>query len=407
MSDDSFLDDGSTDFSAVNSILGFQYQIRYALYLLFDTQRRLGPDVSIDIERIDDIDVRHADSITKLVQTKNTATVLTNSSAPFWKTIRIWSNAISTGKIDLNHLDEFALVTTSSGPVRDNSLVQLLQRSEPADRSTAIIQMRALASKNRLQKTMGKAYQAFLDLTPAHQHLLVSKIKITTHAPTFQQLDELIYRQLVHGPPGRQREFGRTLFDRWNGLVEAYLRDANRTNITWQSLQLLLHEISNEFRDDNLPLPFLDLLKEVLPALSDDNRTFMRQLVAINATEDILLRAQRLQLYAAKLFGYWQRHVFVRPDEVIKYSLRLCNECKIQHESATLNILFAGISPEQVGAQIYLWAIDTAPHKSEFRIRSGFGDLDVTRGFFHELANRARLGWHPKWPEMFTERGTE
>jgi hypothetical protein len=60
-----------SDFSADQSILGFKYQLRYALLLLFEAQRGPGGfDVGVDIERVDDIDVQAHGKTTKLVKPK-------------------------------------------------------------------------------------------------------------------------------------------------------------------------------------------------------------------------------------------------------------------------------------------------------------------------------------------------
>lgn len=391
---------GPVDFSADDSILGFKYQLRYALYLLWEAERTYGLDVAIDIECIDDIDVHAADKLTKLVQTKNTATVLTNSSAPLWKTLRIWSEAIREGIADPSSV-KFELVTTSPNPDDDLAIVNLLQQNTSHARQAALSRMRALAANKRGQQTLGPAYRAFHDLPPDQQEQLVQKIVIQTSAPTFDQLDQLICDRIDHGPPGKKKPFAKVLFGHWDQLVEIHLREGKRTKITWQELQSLLHEISMQFQEDNLPTEFIGILQHAFPSLSEDNRTFMRQLLAIGATERQRERAQRDCLRSTQLLGFWQRHILVRPDEVLKHSQRLVGECELQHENAEARPDFAVTSAQECGRQIYHWAIDIAPHKEGLRIRPRCADPDVIRGCFHRLADGPQLGWHPDWPTMF------
>jgi hypothetical protein len=391
----------SSDFSADTSILGFKYQLRYALLLLFQAQRTSGLDVSIDIERIDDIDVRSDDRVTKLVQTKNTSTVLTNSSAPFWKTIRIWSEAIRRGKVTLSDIQTFELVATSTGPTDDTAIVRRLQHGDATQKQIALTEMRILAAANRTQATLGAAYLAFFSLLPDQQAALVEKITVTTEAPSFDELDELITRQIVHGPPDKRVAFSKVLFAHWDHLVECYLRSKSQTAIGWDVLQTLLHEISLQFEEDNLPTDFVGMLQEALPELSNDQRIFIQQLIEINANTSEKLRAQRTFLKASNLLAFWQRNLLVRPDEVTSHASRLIEECNIQHGVVIGNPLFASLTRKQIGLQVYLWALNTAPHLEACRIRRKCIDLDVIRGSFHALADRRKLGWHPDWSTRF------
>lgn len=392
----------TSDFSADASILGFKYQLRYALFLLFEAQRTGGLDVSIDIEQIDDIDVQMANRVTKLVQTKDISTVLTNSSAPFWKTIRIWCDAIRTGAVDLTHIQKFSLVSTSNGPHDDTAIVSRIQQGTPESRHLALDQMRTLAAAKLNLATLGRAYRAFHELPHPQQQALVEKITVITNAMSLDVLDKCICEQIVHGPPDKRLAFGKVLFGRWDSLVEGYLRERPRPAISWNTLQMLLHEISLQFSDDNLPLDFVGMLKDAMPSLADDQRTFVQQLIAIGATAHQQQRAQRLFLRTTQLLGFWQRHVLLRPDEVSAHIKRLSDECELQHETAATSHQLATATPLQIGLHIYNWATNTAPHQDGFRLRKKCDDADVIRGCFHQLADRPLLGWHPDWKRMFT-----
>jgi hypothetical protein len=391
-----------SDFSADDSILGFKYQLRYALYLFFDARRSNGLDVAIDVERIDDIDVLASNKLTKLVQTKKTATVLTNSSAPFWKTIRIWSEAIRRGDADPSTIGSFELVATSPNPAADSAIVNLLQNNTDQSRQTALSKMRSLAANNRTQSTLGTAYQAFHDLPSQQQEQLVGKIVIRTNAPTFDELDQLIYGQIVHGPPDKREAFGQVLFGCWDQLVETYLRNHDKVQIPWQNLQSLLHQISMQFAEDNLPIEFIGMLRAATLSISNDQRTFMRQLAAIGATDRQRQRAQLNHLKSTQLLSFWQRSLLLRPDEVLLHNKRLIEECEVQHETLEADPNLSGSAPETVGQRIYDWAVNTAPHKEGLRIRRSCIDLDVIRGCFHNLADGPQLGWHPNWSVLFS-----
>ena len=388
-------------FSADESILGFKYQLRYALYLLFAALRTHGLDVEIDIERIDDIDVIASNRITKLVQTKRTVAVLTNSSAPFWKTIRIWADAIRTNKVSLDEIEEFRLVATSDPPQGDDTIVS--QLSNPDDRTaiaTALNTMRTLAESKRDQLTLGRAYREFHELLPEQQAALVEKIRIVTNAPSFDKLDRLIRDQIVHGPPDKREAFSRVLFGRWEMLVEDYLRSSDKPRIIWDQVQSLLHEISLQFTESNLPSTFVDMVSGILPEPTDDDRTFVMQLREIHATDAQIRRAQKDHLRSSQLTSFWLRYLLVRPDEIMTHSVRLIDECGNRHEfevSENCN----DDQLVQIGKSVHEWAMTIAPTIETMRLRKNFDDMPVIRGKFHDLADHPKLGWHPKWETKF------
>ena len=105
-----------TDFSAKEPSLGYIYQIKYALLLLLTNSRDLENPV-LRIECLDDIDITDVNS-TNLYQTKlhiKSKAHLTDSSVDFWKTIRIWSQYILDGTIDINKTN-LSLITTENIP---------------------------------------------------------------------------------------------------------------------------------------------------------------------------------------------------------------------------------------------------------------------------------------------------
>jgi hypothetical protein len=121
--------------------------------------------------------------------------------------LRIWADAVRTGKVDVDQIQLFQLVTTSSGPADDAAIVSLLQQDDQESRQSALAQMRRIASSKRNAQTLGVAYSEFDDLPAAQQEKLVSKIQISTNAPSFDDLDRRIRQHIVQGPPGKQARY--------------------------------------------------------------------------------------------------------------------------------------------------------------------------------------------------------
>lgn len=395
-----------SQFAAHDAILGFKYQIRYALLEFLKARAQFGPDIGIAVERIDDIDVEVAGRVTTLIQTKNTATVLSNSSQPFWKTIRVWCDAITSGKVRDIKAVEFILVSTSDTG-EESITSKLIDSASNKDRTAALEQMQITARDKRNAKALGRAFKSFDDLLPQQQFDLISRIRVRPNALTFDELDQEIRKQNQHGPPGKEVAFAKVLFGRWEMLIEKYLRSKDESVIPWIILQSLLHETAGQFQNDNLPITFDGMVQGAFPDLGSDERCFIRQLESIGATEKQRRRAQISQLRATQLKSFWQRHLLVRPDEILGHEKILIAECEVQHEASDENDESSELDPEEIGMQIYDWAMLQAPFLEEMRIRSKCVDADVIRGTFHDLADRPSLGWHPLWETMFAHSNAE
>ena len=102
----------SKTFSAKEPALGYYYQIIRGLVLLLDEYRMESP--SLSFECLDDVSIENEEE-TDLYQLKlhvSTAQ-LTDRSADFWKTIRVWSEGIADGTY-IPERTIFTLITTAS-----------------------------------------------------------------------------------------------------------------------------------------------------------------------------------------------------------------------------------------------------------------------------------------------------
>lgn len=385
--------------SADAAILGFAYQIRFALHLLLSSWNSLGSDAAVTIERFDDIDVSDASRVLHLVQTKRTATALTNASAPLWKTLRVWTDAIAQGTIDPSVVT-FSLFCTSPAP--DDSIAALLQQRSTESRRSALAALRGIVAVHPYPRHLAAAYTSFAALSPEQQETLIAHIEMNAAAPSFDDLDALIRDQIVWGPPGLQnrKAFSAVLFTEWNGLVEATLRGHAPRRIGWFDLQSLTHAIHKQFQDDSLPTDFAGMLASALPALCDDARRFVQQLDAIQANESQKRRAQHDEQKARQLQSFWLRHGLLRPDELPTYHTTLTEACNVIHEGRDLTQDWN--SPDKLaafGRSVYQWACSHAC--VSFPIRRFCNDHAVVRGTFHILADKPDIGWHPDWQSMF------
>ena len=163
-----------TDFSAKEPSLGYYYQIRYSLYLLLREKVKDNP--SIRLEDLDDIVLNDIDG-TNLYQTKlhiNSVANLSERSSDFWKTIRVWSEAILNNLVDVDNTI-FTLITTAKAT--PDSFISKLTINSVQTRIGILESMQNIC-KEQNNQTNQKGYSAFLNLSSEQQIKLINNIYI-------------------------------------------------------------------------------------------------------------------------------------------------------------------------------------------------------------------------------------
>ena len=100
--------------NAAGQMLGYLYQVRYALNLLMSSD---DPSYQISIEKFDDIAFDKEGTPVQLIQAKHhtTPASLTDVSTDLWRTLNVWFDAISADISLLDHTD-FVIITTAGVP---------------------------------------------------------------------------------------------------------------------------------------------------------------------------------------------------------------------------------------------------------------------------------------------------
>ena len=100
---------------ATEQMLGYLYQIRYALALLLKND---NPDYQISIEKFDDVAFDKDGQPVQLIQLKHHIKQkgnLTDSSADLWRTLKVWIDSLAQ-KPELLDSTEFLIITTAIAP---------------------------------------------------------------------------------------------------------------------------------------------------------------------------------------------------------------------------------------------------------------------------------------------------
>lgn len=167
----------TSQFDASPSMLGYIYQIRFALYLSLKKLSDLADpeQFNVSIGKLDDIAFDNDGSPEELLQTKfhGDEGNLTDRSPDIWKTIRIWVESIKSGEISLGNVI-LSLVTTQA--VSKGSLASLLGAGPEIDTNEAQKMMSGICEESN--QTNEKGYKAFNSLSVAEKNNLLSAIYV-------------------------------------------------------------------------------------------------------------------------------------------------------------------------------------------------------------------------------------
>ena len=383
-----------SDHQAVEQMLGYLYQVRYALFLLLDNDDEQS---QISIEKFDDIAFSNDDTPEVMLQLKHHTKSngnLTDSSTDIWRTIKVWADLVKSDTSFLTST-KFLILTTAKAP--DGTAANYLKpKSKEAgrDEKSAYARLKNVAktSKNVAHKVY---YESFINLGDQLAEKLVNNIYVIDGSSNIVDVKNDIHKIIRYGslPKYEQRIF-QQLEGWWYDKSIDYLLSDQLVFINQKQIRSLIASIRDEYTEDNLPIdiPFLDKLD--IENLPEKDRIFYEQLkiiclsnnrisVAIsdyyhafaqraNWVRDNLLYINELDKYEERLVDEWQRMFFEMQEDLDEYG----NNVKEEQKMKSGKLLYNRIQDKDI------------------RIRPRCSEPFVMRGSYHLLANRLLVGWH-------------
>lgn len=382
-------------YSAAGSMIGYMYQSRYALLAGIEASKS-KPSLGISIERFDDVAFEKDDAVQNLIQTKHhgTAGDLSDKSVDLWKTLRIWCDRVKLNP-RLPFETKFTILTTGSAP--DGSAAALLRIGQNADdRKDAVDKLICAAETSRNVAT-AEARQAFLQLLPEYRLGLVTAIDVIDMAPNITDVRAEIEDVLWIAAPA---EHVSTLVDYlegwWFNLVIQSLEDTARPAISVLSIRQKIDELGEAFRTGGLPLDEQQIAPPSAEALTSDNRTFVQQLRSVVLSERMIGNAVRDYYRASAQRSRWARENLLLDDENRRYDDELVDRWDRTFEAKKDGAdLTDEAKKQECGRKIFHWANGM---QYPFRNRN---EMWLTAGSFQSLADDLRVGWHPKFRDIF------
>jgi hypothetical protein len=386
------------DFSAVEQLSGYLYQVRYALLLLLQENER-----SLVIENLDDVEFLNQGTVQELLQFKHHVKRkggLSDRSTDLWKTIRIWANRILHNQVDAQNI-RLTLITTSVS--NERSIASYVKnQSKSVDEITSLLIDIAEQGGNDTNK---EAYEAFLKLNKHQRRDLVKCIRIVDGAPLNIELSTMIEKELRNAALPQHRVKFREQLEGWwlDRVVRSFAEDALKT-ISRNELDIVQQEIREGFKRDSLPY-YYDI-NEQLPEekiTKFRTRNYIKQLELIQVSEDSKLTAMKDYYRAYEHRSRWLREDLLSISELPLFDKELCDEWKRKWNFMLEDLQVGATDDVKVkeGKALYRWAANSA--QVTMPTRPHWNHVFLTRGSYQMLADELKIGWHPDYPSYFRE----
>jgi len=389
---------GGDPFEASASALGYLYQLRTALNRCVELSRG-GIDWSVAIEATDDVQSligRH----TELTQLKKRAegVRLTDLAADLWKTLRIWSQAVTDGRIDLSETSLY-LVTTAEVPA--GTAGYFLQSAASGHRDEKAAETLLLQARRSSQSTtLAKAFAAFDTLDARRRAELVSRIEVIGTAMSMDAVKEQL---LGYAALAVERRFAPSFLQRLEGWffdrTIAQMSAPGGEPVTGAEFDEVFTDLRSQIGEHNLPVDpdIAALTAQDASGFTDGDdvgeKVFVHQLRLIDVGAERIGLAVRDWVRAFAQRSRWANENLLRLGEIGKYERRLEEEWRARFAE-----MREDLGPEATEEEmrreaklIYRWV----DREARIRIRPGCEEIFMTKGSYHMLADELVVGWHP------------
>lgn len=375
--------------SAAASVLGYTYQVRYAL---LESLRRLrkGQEFIVSIETLDDVVFENDGDAPELLQTKHhmkkTAN-LTDSSPDLWKTLRIWCEAFATGGVPEGTL--YFLITTAQAT--NGHATHYLRLGESRNPDKAMERLNSTANSSTSQANT-KAYKAYQSLNRNQRKRFLHNVLIVDAAPTIFDLD-IELKEVAYGFAAKKvlESFLQRLEGWWYRRAIQHLVNDEAKPILSEELNSETTSLREQFKEESLPIDD-DIMSASVDASGYQTRLFVHQLRLIEIGNKRIFHAIRNFFRAFEHRSRWIREDLILVGDLERYEDRLIEEWDILFQQMRDELgEEASEESKKIAAQtLYKW-VETATHP---QIKPGVTEPSISRGTYQLLSDSQRVGWH-------------
>ena len=375
---------------ASEQMLGYLYQVRYALALLLEND---NSDCQISIEKFDDVAFSKDDIPIQLIQLKHHIQHqgnLADASTDMWRTIKVWLDAISETP-DILDGTNFLIITTATAPI--DSAAVLLKKDSNRNPDTAYQKLKTVCFSS-VNQAHQRYYDAFREAGEDTVKQLIRQIYIIDCASNIIDVEKDILKHIRYSCiPKHQKMIYERLEGWWfKKAIDALCCDTP-VFVNQNQVRSFIVSVSQEYADDNLPIDILDIDDLQESNFSANEKIFHEQLKLICLGNHRMQLALRDYYRAFRQRASWVRNDLLYVNELGQYEQRLIDEW--EHAFAameeTLSETNNATEEEKVkeGRQLF-----SDIEKRDIRIRPKCQEAFIMRGSYHILANQLKIGWH-------------
>ena len=375
---------------ASEQMLGYLYQVRYALALLLEND---NSDCQISIEKFDDVAFSKDDIPIQLIQLKHHIQHqgnLADASTDMWRTIKVWLDAISETP-DILDGTNFLIITTATAPI--DSAAFLLKKDSNRNPDTAYEKLKTVCFSS-VNQAHQRYYDAFREAGEDTVKQLIRQIYIIDCASNIIDVEKDILKHIRYSCiPKHQKMIYERLEGWWfKKAIDALCCDTP-VFVNQNQVRSFIVSVSQEYADDNLPIDILDIDDLQEDDFSANEKIFHEQLKLICLGNHRMQLALRDYYRAFRQRASWVRNDLLYVNELEQYEQRLIDEWEhafaaMEETLSETNNATEGEKAKE-GRQLF-----SDIEKRDIRIRPICQEAFIMRGSYHILANQLKIGWH-------------
>lgn len=375
---------------ASEQMLGYLYQVRYALALLLEND---NSDCQISIEKFDDVAFSKDDIPIQLIQLKHHIQHqgnLADASTDMWRTIKVWLDAISETP-DILDGTNFLIITTATAPI--DSAAFLLKKDSNRNPDTAYEKLKTVCFSS-VNQAHQRYYDAFREAGEDTVKQLIRQIYIIDCASNIIDVEKDILKHIRYSCiPKHQKMIYERLEGWWfKKAIDALCCDTP-VFVNQNQVRSFIVSVSQEYADDNLPIDILDIDDLQEDNFSANEKIFHEQLKLICLGNHRMQLALRDYYRAFRQRASWVRNDLLYVNELEQYEQRLIDEWEhafaaMEETLSETNNATEGEKAKE-GRQLF-----SDIEKRDIRIRPKCQEAFIMRGSYHILANQLKIGWH-------------
>lgn len=375
---------------ASEQMLGYLYQVRYALALLLEND---NSDCQISIEKFDDVAFSKDDIPIQLIQLKHHIQHqgnLADASTDMWRTIKVWLDAISE-TLDILDGTNFLIITTATAPI--DSAAFLLKKDSNRNPDTAYEKLKTVCFSS-VNQAHQRYYDAFREAGEDTVKQLIRQIYIIDCASNIIDVEKDILKHVRYSCiPKHQKMIYERLEGWWfKKAIDALCCDTP-VFVNQNQVRSFIVSVSQEYADDNLPIDILDIDDLQEDNFSANEKIFHEQLKLICLGNHRMQLALRDYYRAFRQRASWVRNDLLYVNELGQYEQRLIDEWEhafaaMEETLSETNNATEGEKAKE-GRQLF-----SDIEKRDIRIRPKCQEAFIMRGSYHILANQLKIGWH-------------